>query len=82
MPTGASGRVEGGEQAYNAAALRVMREHGIAIDDLYVFVRSQPREVQLSRNVHFIPDGYASLARAVAISIEAALTPVSPHSLP
>jgi hypothetical protein len=59
--------------AYNEAALKVMRESDVAINDLYIYVNPTLRELQLPANVHFKPEGYAMLAKQVAASIEKAL---------
>lgn len=58
---------------YNEAALRVMREAGIAVNDLYAFASPRLAEIQLPANVHFTPEGSAQLARPVAESIAEAL---------
>ncbi len=64
---------------YNEAAARVMKENGIAVDDLYSLVRPQLAAIQLPANVHFKPEGYAALARQVAARISASLeTPPQP----
>jgi len=61
--------------AYNAAALRVMNESGIAIDDLYAFALPRLKEIQRPVNVHFTDAGSEALARQVAASIRKALGP-------
>jgi acyl-CoA thioesterase-1 len=50
---------------YNAVAVRVMQELGVAINDLHAFVK--PRQTQLQRpaNVHFSEEGSAQLAKTV-----------------
>ena len=58
---------------YNEAALRVMRESGVRVNDLYSFALPRLSEIQLPANVHFKPDGSAKLAQPVADSIVAAL---------
>lgn len=68
VPAGTVGRVQGSEQAYNAAAEQVMRETGVAVDDLHGFVVAHP-DYQLAKNVHFTPAGYAALADQVTGSI-------------
>ena len=75
VPAGSAGRQEGGEQAYNEAARRVMAEFGVTVNDLHAVVLAGPRDLQLPRNVHFTPAGSANLARAVADSIQTALSP-------
>lgn len=59
--------------AYNAAARKIMKETGVAIDDLYAFAAPQLEKIQLPANVHYSKDGYDVLAGQVAKSIEAAL---------
>lgn len=58
---------------YNRVACSIMREHSVAIDDLYAFALPQLDKIQKPRNVHFTPKGSEVLARQVAASIEAAL---------
>ena len=72
VPEGAGGRDPGLEVKYNEAALRVMKEEGVAIDDLHAVVAKQP-DIQLAKNVHFKPEGYKILAEQVAGSIKTAL---------
>ena len=73
VPAGSSGRVEGSERAYNAAARRVLADSGVAIDDLHAFVAARQAEIQLPQNVHFTPAGSDALARHVTATICAAL---------
>ncbi|MCA9413398.1 MAG: SGNH/GDSL hydrolase family protein [Candidatus Omnitrophica bacterium] len=58
---------------YNDAALRVMKKHDIAIDDLYSFVLPQIEKIQRPNNVHFTEEGSKVLAEEVARHIEKAL---------
>ena len=67
------GRVSGDEVKYNEAALRVMKESGVAIDDLYAFAKPRLAKIQLPANVHFTPEGYQELAGQVVAAIEKAL---------
>lgn len=78
IPAGTQGRVEGGELPYNDAARRVMREAGVALNDLHAFVRPRQAELQLPRNVHFSPAGSDALAARVADSIATELKVFSP----
>jgi acyl-CoA thioesterase-1 len=73
VPPGAKGRVVGDAAKYNAVAAGIMKEHGIAIDDLYAFAKPRLEEIQLPANVHFGPDGSKELAKQVVKCIEAAL---------
>lgn len=65
VPGGTTGRIEDDAIRYNAVAVRVMQEHGVAINDLHAFVK--PRQAQLQRpaNVHFSTEGSAQLAEVV-----------------
>ena len=58
---------------YNAAAVKIMQAHGIAVDDLFAFAEPPLAKLQLPRNVHFKPEGSQALARQVVAAIEAAL---------
>jgi acyl-CoA thioesterase-1 len=58
---------------YNAIAEKVMKENGVAIDDLNAAITPRIPELQNPRDVHFKPEGSAFLAKQVAASIEAAL---------
>ena len=58
---------------YNAIAARVMRENGVAINDLNAIVTPHFEKVRRPRDVHFTEEGYAILGAAVAQSIGAQL---------
>ncbi len=59
---------------YNEAALRVMKDHGIAINDLYTLVKPRMKELQIQpANVHFVPSGSEVLAAEVVKAVRAAL---------
>ena len=73
VPGGANGRVKGDEIAYNAVALRVMRENGVLINDLHAAVADRS-SLQKPNNVHFTDQGSAVLAASVVASITTALT--------
>jgi acyl-CoA thioesterase-1 len=72
VPEGSGGRVAKDEIAYNAAALLVMKDNGVAIDDLHAVVVAKP-DTQREKNVHFTDDGYKALATQVAAKIKQAL---------
>jgi acyl-CoA thioesterase-1 len=59
--------------ARNEIAISVMKENGVAIDDLYAVVLPVRDKVGRENDVHFGPEGYELLAKAVAASIEAHL---------
>jgi acyl-CoA thioesterase-1 len=55
---------------YNAAARKLMEEHGIPTDDLYAAVKSNHPQYWLApRNVHFNDLGSATLGRRVAAEV-------------
>ena len=58
---------------YNAVASRIMKENGIAVNDLYSFALSRLGEIQQPANVHFTPAGSELLGKQVARVIEDAL---------
>jgi lysophospholipase L1-like esterase len=70
VPPGAHGRVAGDETRYNEAAIRVMTEAGIFINDLHALAQPRLAEIQRPANVHFTADGSRELARAVVDTIE------------
>jgi acyl-CoA thioesterase-1 len=55
---------------YNAIALKVMKESGIAVNDLYTPALAHAAEWQLPVNVHYKPEGYEALATQVAAAIK------------
>jgi acyl-CoA thioesterase-1 len=59
-------RVPADVPMYNAAAARVMKDHGVPINDLYSFALSRLNELQRPVNVHFTDAGSAVLAAEVA----------------
>lgn len=61
---------------YNAAALDIMKHHGVAIDDLYTFALPQLEKIQKPKNVHFTDEGSEILAKEVAGHILTALNDV------
>ncbi len=57
----------------NEIALRVMKQHGVAIDDLHGFLAPQLEDIANPQDVHYNAKGYALMGQQVASSIEAAL---------
>jgi len=60
-------------EAYNAAALKIMQENQITIDDLNATILPQQAELQRPMDVHFNKEGSAFLGAQVAKSIAAGL---------
>jgi acyl-CoA thioesterase-1 len=61
-------------EARNELAANLMKEQGVAVDDLYAVAKPVMAEVGRPNDVHFAPEGYKLLAKAVAASIEKELT--------
>ena len=57
----------------NEIAIELMKKNDVAIDDLYAVVLPVQEKIQRPGDVHFDPEGYDILAKAVATSIEAEL---------
>ena len=66
-------RIPADVSLYNAAAVAVMKETGIEVDDLYEFALPRLKEIQRPVNVHYTEAGYAALAARVAASCRQAL---------
>jgi lysophospholipase L1-like esterase len=53
----------------NALAVALMKKNGVAVDDLYTVIAQGAPGLGRENDVHFSPEGYEVLARAVADSI-------------
>ncbi len=74
VPAGEPQRKQGDERAYNDAALKVMRDHDVKVDDLHAVIAPRFDAYAIRPgNVHFSPEGYVLLGKQVAVSIEDAL---------
>ncbi len=68
-------RSESDVRRYNQAALRVMKEIGITVNDLHWLVETGgPAELMTEDGTHYLPQGYERLAGAVADCILRAIT--------
>ncbi|NBV33418.1 MAG: SGNH/GDSL hydrolase family protein [Proteobacteria bacterium] len=72
VPEGSAGRIAKEELAYNEAAVRIMNENNVSVDDLHAIAAARP-ELQKKNNVHFSDEGYQVLATQVAAEIKKAL---------
>ena len=54
---------------YNTVALKIMKENGIAIDDLYRFALPRLKEIQRPGNVHFTKKGSKQLGGEVPCGV-------------
>jgi len=74
VPKGEAGRKVGDDTRYNDAATRVMKRHGIVINDLNALSDSFPPELFTTPgNVHFKKEGSRKIGQAVALKISEAL---------
>jgi lysophospholipase L1-like esterase len=74
VPEGEAGRIAGDEKKYNEAAARVMKKHGVAINDLHALSATFGPELFVKAgDVHYKPAGYQKLGTQVAASIRTAL---------
>ncbi|MGC3969727.1 MAG: SGNH/GDSL hydrolase family protein [Pirellulales bacterium] len=74
VPEGETGRIVGDEVRYNAVAERVMKKHGVLIDDLHALTKTfGPELFAKPADVHFKSQGNAKLGEQVSASILQAL---------
>jgi arylsulfatase A-like enzyme/lysophospholipase L1-like esterase len=73
VPEGEAGRFAGDEVRYNEAVGKIMKQHGVAINDLHALSASFNGQYSGLGDVHFNKKGSARLAEQVAVSIRAAL---------
>lgn len=79
VPDNEAGRFVGDDQKYNEVAARVMKRHGVAIDDLYALTKEFPANLFAGvGNVHYTKDGYAKIAVQVADRITACMNGEQP----
>jgi lysophospholipase L1-like esterase len=75
VPEGEPGRFVGDELKYNAAAERVMKRHGVRIDDLHALTKTfEPSLFVQPGDVHYTAEGYEQIGVRVAAAIRSALT--------
>ena len=71
VPEGEAGRIVGDDVKYNEVAERVMKKHGVSIDDLYALTKTFGPELFAGPgNVHYTKEGSTKLADQVMASIE------------
>jgi hypothetical protein len=74
VPPGEPGRKEGDERAYNEIAGRVMKKHGIAVNDIYSMSAQFPASRFLGPgNVHFNAEANWDFGERVAKTVAASL---------
>jgi lysophospholipase L1-like esterase len=71
IPEGEAGRKQGDDAKYNAAAARVMKKHGVEINDLLSITKKfEPKLFSKPGDVHYTKVGYAKIASAVVKAIQ------------
>ncbi|MHC4252056.1 MAG: SGNH/GDSL hydrolase family protein [Planctomycetota bacterium] len=74
VPEKEAGRFAGDAAKYNAIAAKIMKKHGVAVNDLHKLTKAFPPSLFVAPgNVHFTKAGSEKLAKQVAAKIEAAL---------
>ena len=75
VPEGEAGRKVGDDDKYNKAATRVMKKHGIRINDLNSLTDDFPPELFVKPgDVHYKPEGSKKIGQAVAKEISRVLS--------
>ncbi len=70
VPEGEAGRFVGDDLKYNAVAQKIMKKHGVAVNDLHALSKTfGPELFQAPANVHYSAAGYEKLAEQVAATI-------------
>ena len=69
VPAGANGRRMGDATEYNAAAMEIVNQPGVTVNDLHAFALPRLKELQLPENVHFTQEGSEILADQVVSAI-------------
>ena len=74
VPEGEAGRIVGDDKIYNRVATKMMKEHGVRINDLNTLTKGFPPDRFVAAgNVHYTKDGYRKIAEQVAEKIRTAI---------
>ncbi len=74
VPEGEAGRIVGDDKIYNDVAAKIMKQHGIAINDLHALTSTfEPELFSAPGNVHYTRAGSEKLADQVVTAIKSAL---------
>lgn len=82
VPQGSRGRNNQDAVAYNATALKIMRQKGIDVHDLYAAVLPHREAWMREENVHFHERGYEALADHIAARVREHLAPGAAKAAP
>lgn len=78
VPENEAGRIVGDDKKYNDVATKIMKKHGIAINDLHALSKSFPADhFKNPGDVHYTVDGYKKLAKQVADKLLETLEPAN-----
>ncbi len=70
VPEGEVGRIVGDDLKYNEVAKKLMKKHGVAINDLHAISKRMPADLfRAAGDVHFKPKGRQLLAKQVIAAI-------------
>jgi len=71
VPEGEAGRIKGDEKNYNKAALRVMKENNILVNDIHkISKRIHKKHCSADGDVHYTKEGYKLLSDLILRTIE------------
>jgi acyl-CoA thioesterase-1 len=73
VPEAARGRLQGDSVIFNREAAKIMKKHGVRVNDLYTYISPKLGKAQKPRDVHFTTAGKTLLGKKVAAEIETAL---------
>lgn len=74
VPKGEAGRIRGDEKKYNTIAEKIMKQHGITINDLHRHAERKTPGIYVGKgDVHYTKEGYEFLGKKVAEEIKKAL---------
>jgi len=74
IPEGEAGRFVGDDVKYNRVAAKIMKKHGVMINDLHALTSSFDKTMlSAPGDVHYKPEGYKKLAQQIAASIRKVL---------
>ncbi|PAW63589.1 MAG: SGNH/GDSL hydrolase family protein [Verrucomicrobiia bacterium Tous-C4TDCM] len=80
VPEGEAGRIAGDDKKYNQVAARVMKKHGVVINDLHALSATfGPELFARAGDVHYKAAGYQKLGTQVAESIRTTLKTRKPN---
>lgn len=81
VPDNEAGRHAEDVKIFNASALKVMKKHGVTVNDLYKTSRKvHPKYGKGDKDVHYIDEGYKRLSKQIKKVIKKELKKIQPHT--